>query len=1126
MTVTTTTRRNDADGNGVTTTFPYTFRILAVEDLTVILRNAAGVETTLAYPADYTVTGVGRSTGGNVILAVAPANGEHLVNLRQLTIGQPVNLNTTGDGFLPETIEEALDRGAMVDLQLDERLGRSLQLSESEVGDDDLITLPLDRANMLLAFDADKKPIAISVDSIATGGGGGGGGGGYGGVVSPFAATLLDDTSAGQMRSTLGVITVTELNAAVAQEVADREDAIDAVNLAWAAAVQAEEDARGVSELLLTEQQIAGDIATLAAADIESEYLAKRWGVVTVADASDRDTQFPSPTTNLDYTQLIYRADTRRIQAWTGTSWQDLADTVGVISGGGGGGGTLDELALYQPASPPDDSIDESITLSADPFDNDGFSWFTEFIVNDSKVGAISGNNEVHGMITNSTGDDPSYGFRSHDPADLDDPIWVWVNDVPFGRSDFPWDVPFPVYSVDFGIGDKIRVNAQFDKTGPITMEVSVNENPPSVHLRDYGSTLPSPSGLGLHINSINGSHQNANGHNVDLITDGLNDMAAALTHLGLGSSAGSGVSVEDLADAISTVTIVAEDYTDAAGLTLTEQIIAGDIATLAAADIGSETFALKYGHVVVLDNAARDALFTAPVAWESRVYNRAAGAGQIYDGASWQTEYTNSGSSEPAPTRVDIRKYGAQSGNGFDNYAAITAAYAATPDNGKLYIPYGQWETRRTIIFNRPVSIEGDGPASCIFLKLFNVDTKFGVVFGTPFGMGIGGLNWDERGVKTSGCTFRDFSVQGSNDTGCLYAAFISHCHRCTFDNVHIYGSAYNAVIVMGCLQSRFRLIGNLNGPPNTYQDKVVLKGTVGSVPSGNGIVVGTTTVGPSPMVANNQLYYRRVLRTQVTAVGNDNFLTDTSRDIRISDGSANGATFINTGTTIRGYNTWSAYSVTPPAAGARFAIINDGSTGWKGAFMLMKNPRTAPKGFTDAEWGYLVWQAANGGKSPMPCNANKFDINAEGGTVTGGIWGEAQPASGGNNSFTGTLQGFLAKTVGGTSTLPGELGNGYGISLTDNIGFHWTELHVENTALGSQIVKVGSGDTNVRQFSIDNSKFVGSVANTERLHVNAASATDFGYSIRNCEIHRYTIAGHTSGSVTEDRCIVGVRV
>ncbi|EOZ8995710.1 TPA: hypothetical protein ACF5BF_004991, partial [Escherichia coli] len=64
MTVSTEVDHNEYTGNGVTTTFPYTFRIFQKSDLVVQVVDLNENITELILDTDYIVTGAGGYNGG------------------------------------------------------------------------------------------------------------------------------------------------------------------------------------------------------------------------------------------------------------------------------------------------------------------------------------------------------------------------------------------------------------------------------------------------------------------------------------------------------------------------------------------------------------------------------------------------------------------------------------------------------------------------------------------------------------------------------------------------------------------------------------------------------------------------------------------------------------------------------------------------------------------------------------------------------------------------------------------------------------------------------------------------------------------------------------------------------
>jgi len=172
MTVSTTTNRASYSGNGSTTAFAYGFKIFADADLTVIIRSSAGVETTKTLTTHYTVSGAGTDSGGNVTFTTGnvPASGETIVILRELTLTQGTDY-VANDPFPAESHEDALDRLTMITQQLDEAVGRSLKVSQTNViATSDFTTSATDRANKILSFDGsgDLTVTEGKVDTVTT----------------------------------------------------------------------------------------------------------------------------------------------------------------------------------------------------------------------------------------------------------------------------------------------------------------------------------------------------------------------------------------------------------------------------------------------------------------------------------------------------------------------------------------------------------------------------------------------------------------------------------------------------------------------------------------------------------------------------------------------------------------------------------------------------------------------------------------------------------------------------------------------------------------------------------------------------------------------------------------------
>ncbi|WP_254909311.1 hypothetical protein [Salmonella enterica] len=113
MTVSTEVDHNDYTGNGVTTSFPYTFRIFKKSDLVVQVVDLNENITELILDTDYTVTGAGGYTGGNVVLSSPLSNGYQISISRELPVTQETDLRNQGK-FFAEVHEDAFDKLTML----------------------------------------------------------------------------------------------------------------------------------------------------------------------------------------------------------------------------------------------------------------------------------------------------------------------------------------------------------------------------------------------------------------------------------------------------------------------------------------------------------------------------------------------------------------------------------------------------------------------------------------------------------------------------------------------------------------------------------------------------------------------------------------------------------------------------------------------------------------------------------------------------------------------------------------------------------------------------------------------------------------------------------------------------
>lgn len=113
MTVSTQVSRNEYTGNGATTQYDFTFRILDKSHLLVQTMDTSENIVTLTLGTDYTVTGVNRYNGGKVVLTSALPVGYKISIERSTPVTQEASIRNQG-GFFPEIHEDAFDKLTML----------------------------------------------------------------------------------------------------------------------------------------------------------------------------------------------------------------------------------------------------------------------------------------------------------------------------------------------------------------------------------------------------------------------------------------------------------------------------------------------------------------------------------------------------------------------------------------------------------------------------------------------------------------------------------------------------------------------------------------------------------------------------------------------------------------------------------------------------------------------------------------------------------------------------------------------------------------------------------------------------------------------------------------------------
>jgi hypothetical protein len=329
MTVSSTTVKNSYSGDGSNDTFVYGFKIFASSDLQVIIRSATGTETTKTLTTDYTVTGVGTASGGNVVFEAAaiPTATETVVLIRNVPQTQAIDY-IANDPFPAETHEEGLDRATMTIQQMQEEINRSIKLSKTNTMTSTEFTVAAaDRANKILAFDSTGE---ISVTQEL---------GTYKGTDTTVTTEayvqrdIVKSTSAAQLNN----VYICVGDSVVGDLLTDTDhfdllvDAYSAASSAAAAASSATdaETAQTAAETA----QTAAELAETNAATSESNAATSASAAAASADAFDDvylGSKSSDPTTDNDGDplaagMLYYNTVSNIMRIYSGSAWENVA---------------------------------------------------------------------------------------------------------------------------------------------------------------------------------------------------------------------------------------------------------------------------------------------------------------------------------------------------------------------------------------------------------------------------------------------------------------------------------------------------------------------------------------------------------------------------------------------------------------------------------------------------------------------------------------------------------------------------------------------------------------------------------------------------------------------------------
>lgn len=139
------------DGDGAQVDFDFSFKIFAAGDLEVYLIDDDGNAVLKTLTTHYTVAIESVLEGGTVTFLTAPGATDQVLIKRVVDSTQPTVIPTESN-FPEKAVENSLDRGTMVDIQLQEQIDRSLKFGVTSENSD--IELPEPAADKVLGWNA------------------------------------------------------------------------------------------------------------------------------------------------------------------------------------------------------------------------------------------------------------------------------------------------------------------------------------------------------------------------------------------------------------------------------------------------------------------------------------------------------------------------------------------------------------------------------------------------------------------------------------------------------------------------------------------------------------------------------------------------------------------------------------------------------------------------------------------------------------------------------------------------------------------------------------------------------------------------------------------------------------